>query len=136
MAQNGTETGKPSFTARQKRTLPILASASSISEAARLSDVGRRTLHRWLDDPNFRNELAGLHKEAADLARSQLQGVMLQAVLALADSLQDPNPEIRLRAIRTALDYSVKFNDIETLRQEFQDLEDSLNLSGGRHNEH
>ena len=128
MAQNGTETGKPSFTARQKRTLPILASASSISEAARLSDVGRRTLHRWLDDPNFRNELAGLHKEAADLARSQLQGVMLQAVLALADSLQDPNPEIRLRAIRTALDYSAKFNDIETLRQELRALEDSLHL--------
>ena len=54
MAQNGTETGKPSFTARQKRALPILASAPSIAEAARLSDVGRRTLHRWLDDPNFR----------------------------------------------------------------------------------
>ena len=135
MAQNGTETEKPGFTARQKRALPILASASSIAEAARLSDVGRRTLHRWLDDPDFRDELAKLHKEAADLARGLLQGVMLQAVLALADSLQDPNPEIRLRAIRTALNYSVKVNDIESLRQELQALEDSLNLSEG-HNEH
>ncbi len=128
MAQNGRETGKSSLTARQKKALPILASASSIADAARLSDVGRRTLHRWLDDPNFRDELAGLHKEAADLARSQLQGVMLQAVLALADSLHDPNPEIRLRAIRTALNYSVKFNDIESLREELRNLEDSLNL--------
>ena len=129
MAQNGPESGKPGLTARQKRTLPILASASSIAEAARLSDVGRRTLHRWLDDPDFRDELARCHKEAADLARSQLQGVMLQAVLALADSLQDPNPEIRLRAIRTALNYSVKLNDIERLREELQAFEDSLNLS-------
>ena len=128
MAQNGRETGKSSLTARQKKALPILASASSIADAARLSDVGRRTLHRWLDDPNFRDELAGLHKEAADLARSQLQGVMLQAVLALADSLHDPNPEIRLRAIGTALNYSVKFNDIESLREELRNLEDSLNL--------
>ena len=135
MAQNGSETERSTLSARQKRALPILASASSIAEAARLSDVGRRTLHRWLDDPDFRDELARLHKNAADLARSQLQGVMLQAVLALADSLQDPNPEIRLRAIRTALNYSVKVNDIESLREELQTLEDSLNLTR-IHNEH
>ena len=135
MARNGPKPGKSSLTARQKSALPVLASASSIAEAARLSDVGRRTLHRWLDDPDFRDELARLHKEAADLARGLLQGVMLQAVLALADSLQDPNPEIRLRAIRTALNYSVKVNDIESLRQDLQALEDSLNLSGD-HNEH
>ncbi len=135
MAQDGSETEKSSLTARQKRALPILASASSIAEAARLSDVGRRTLHRWLNDPDFRDELARLHKDAADLARSQLQSVMLQAVLALADSLQDPNPEIRLRAIRTALNYSVKVNDIESLREELQTLEDSLNLAR-IHNEH
>ena len=135
MAQNGPESEKSSLTARQKRALPILASASSIAEAARLSDVGRRTLHRWLDDPDFRDELARLHKEAADLARSQLQSVLLQAVLTLVDSLQDPNPEIRLRAIRTALNYSVKLNDIENVRQELQAFEDSLNLSGD-HNEH
>ena len=135
MAQNGPKTEKSSLTARQKRTLPVLASASSIAEAARLSDVGRRTLHRWLDDPDFRNELAALHEEAADLARSQLQGVLLQAVLVLADSLQDPNPEIRLRAIRTALNYSVKINDIERVREELQTLEDSLNLQRNR-NEH
>ena len=135
MAQNGPKSGKTSLTARQERALPILASASSIAEAARLSDIGRRTLHRWLDDPDFRDELARLHEEAADLARSQLQGVMLQAVLALADSLQDPNPEIRLRAIRTALDYSVKVNDIERLRKELHALEDSLDISRG-HDEH
>ena len=135
MAQNGSKTEKSSLTSRQNRALPVLASASSIAEAARLSDVGRRTLHRWLDDPDFRDELARLHKEAADLARGQLQGVMLQAVLALADSLQDSNPEIRLRAIRTALNYSVKIDYIERVHQELQTLEDSLNLSGG-HNEH
>ncbi len=50
MARNGTEPGKSSLTERQKRALPILASASSIAEAARLSDLGRRTLRRWLDD--------------------------------------------------------------------------------------
>ena len=62
------------------------------------------------------------------MARGQLKGVLLQAVLALADSLQDPNPDIRLRAIRTALNYSVKINDIEKVREELQALEDSLNL--------
>ena len=64
MTQNGPKSGKTSLTARQEKALPILASASSIAEASRLSDVGRRTLHRWLDDPDFRDELARLHEEA------------------------------------------------------------------------
>ena len=90
MTQNGSETEKPSLTARQKRALPIpaSASASAIAEAVRLSDVGRRTLHRWLDAPDFREGLAKLHKQAADLARSQ-----------------------------------------ESLREELQTLEDSLNVT-------
>ena len=128
MAHNDPKTKNSNLATRQRMALPILASAPSVAEAARLSKVGRRTLHRWLQDDDFRNELAQLHQQSAELARTQLQGLMLQAVLALGDSLEDPNPDIRMRVIRTALSFSVKLNDIHKLREEVQALEDALPL--------
>ena len=133
MAKNGPENKNSGLTARQRMALPILASAPSVAVAARLSDVGRRTLHRWLQDDDFRQELAQLHQESAELARTQLQGLTLQAILALGDALEDPNPDVRMRAIRTALSFSVKLNDIQKLKEDVQALEDSLPLWSARH---
>ena len=128
MALNGTQTKTPALSQRQRSALPILAAASSIAQAARLSRVGRRTLHRWLQDPDFRAQLARLQHQSAELAKGQLQGLTLQAVLHLGDFLEHPNPDIRLRAIRAILSYSTKLNEIQQLQQEIQALEDSLPL--------
>ena len=128
MTLNGSETTNPVLSPRQQSALPILAAASSIAQAARLSRVGRRTLQRWLQDPEFRAELGQLQCQAAELAKGQLQGLTLQAVLHLGSFLEDPNPDLRLRAIRAILNYSIKLNDIQELHQEVQALETSLPL--------
>ena len=133
MAKNDQKNKNPGLTTRQRMALPILASAPSVAAAARLSNVGRRTLDRWLRDDDFREELVQLHQQSAELARAQLQGLTLQAILALGDALEDPNPDIRMRAIRTALSFSVKLNDIQKLREEVQVLEDALPLWSARH---
>ena len=111
---------------RQRMALPIVAATPSLSEAARLSKVGRRTLYRWLEDEDFREALSQLHKQSADLATAQLQGLMLHAVQNLGELVKDPNPAVRLRAIRTALAYSVRLNEIESLNDELQAVRDSL----------
>ena len=125
MAKNDQKNKNPGLTTRQRMALPILASAPSVA-AARLSNVGRRTLDRWLRDDDFREELVQLHQQSVELAPAQLQGLTLQAILALGDALENPNPDIRMRAIRTALSFSVKLNDIQKLREEVQVFEDAL----------
>ena len=128
MAHNGPQNKKPDLTTRQRIALPILASAPSVAEAARLSKVGRRTLHRWLQDDDFRDELAQLHRQSAELVRTQLQNLTLQAILVLGDSLEDPSADIRIRAARTALSFSARLNDIHKLEQEVQALENAQHL--------
>ena len=128
MTLNGSETTNPDLSPRQEAALPILAAAASIAQAARLSRVSRRTLHRWLQDPEFRAELVQLQCQAAELAKGQLQGLTLQAVLHLGSFLEDPSSDIRLRAIRTILSYSTKLNEIQDLQEAVQALEDSLPL--------
>ena len=91
-----------------------------------MSRVSRRTLHRWLKDEEFRQKLSEQADKSGQLARLQLQEFSLRAVIALTDALEDPNPTLRMRAIRTALDFSGKFNEAQLLHEEIQALEDAL----------
>ena len=110
MAHNGSKNKNSSLKIRQQETLPILASAASITEAARLSNVSRRTLTRWLKDEDFRKQLSQIHEESAELARVKLQGLMLQAASVLEDTLHDPNPALRFRAAQSAIRFSTELN--------------------------
>ena len=112
MAQNGPEasSGKPALPPGRKGHCPYSRPhppspkpPASPTSAAGPSTAGWRT-------PISATNWLGSIKKPQIWPVARLQGVMLQAVLALADSLQDPNPEIRLRAIRTALNYSVKWS--------------------------
>ena len=128
MAQNDPATKNSGLSPRQQSALTTLAAAPSIAQAARLSKVGRRTLHRWLQDPEFRGQLAQLQRQSSQLAKGCLQSLTLQAVLHLGDFLENPDPEIRLRAIRAILNYSTKFNEIQELHTQVQALESTLPL--------
>ena len=119
---------KPAVAARQQSVLPILASSPSVSQAARVAGISRRTLTRWLQDPDFRDQLAQLQRQRAELAKGCLQDLSLQAVASLVEFLQVPNLEMRLKAIRTILEYSGKVGDIQELKEQVQSLETSLPL--------
>ena len=130
-AHAGKHAGKKEpLTPRQRATIPILAGANSVAAAARMSRVSRRTLHRWLKDEEFRQKLAEQGNKSGQLAHLQLQEISLRAVIALTDALEDPNPALRMRAIRTSLDFSGKFsgkfNEAQLLHEEIQALEDAL----------
>ena len=88
MEQNET-TEETSLTEKQLAALPYLLAAPSLSEGARLADVGRTTLYRWMNDDRFRSELESLRAEAARLAHSELRGLMLKGTLILAESMED-----------------------------------------------
>ena len=124
--QNSHAGKKKPNTPRQRATIPILAVANSVAAAARMSRVSRRTLNRWLKDEEFRQKLAEQANKSGQLARLQLQEISLRAVIALTDALEDPNPALRMRAIRTTLDFSGKFNEAQLLHEEIQALEDAL----------
>ena len=128
MSQNVPTGKKPSVAARQQSVLPILASSPSVSQAARIAGINRRTLSRWLEDPDFREQLAQLQRQRAELAKGCLQDLSLQAVASLVDYLQIPNLEMRLKAIRTILEYSGKVSGLQDLQDKVESLETSLPL--------
>ena len=118
---------------RQWAVLPVMASAPSLAQAARICGFSERTLRRWLDDDEFRGELARLRQESAELACLELQGLMLRSVSVLSQAKDDPDKAIRLRAARYAMSFAVRVCETEKLKKDIQDLEDALALSNAQH---
>ena len=116
------------LTDRQVVALPYVAAAPTLAEGARLASIARSTLHRWMEDAQFRRALENARAEAADLARTELQGLMLKAVLVLAESLDHPKPEVRLRAASSAMTLGLKVVDVKELHQRLDYLDDTVDL--------
>ena len=113
---------------RQQAVLPVMASAPSLAQAARISGFAERTLRRWLDDDDFRGELTRLRQESSELARLELQGLMLRSVSVLSQAMDDPEKAIRLSAARYAMSFAVRVCETEKLKKDIQDLEDAVAL--------
>ena len=115
------------LTPRQQSVLPVVALSPSIAQASRDSGVSERTLRRWLDDPAFREQLSQLHQEAFHLARRQLQALVPHMISVLAkEAMENPDPAVRIRAARYAMDYAVRFHDVDNLTADLRDLRATL----------
>lgn len=128
MEQNPTKKTNGRLTDRQAEALPHIAAAPTLSEGARIASIGRTTLYRWMEDDEFRRALESTRAEAADLARSELEGLMLKSTMVLADSLEDPAPTVRLRAASVALALGLKALDVKELHRRIDHVSDALAL--------
>ena len=130
MEQNGTDepTDATGLTDKQLAALPYIVAAPTLAEGARLATIGRTTLYRWMEDPGFRHALETTRSEAADLARTELEGLMLKSVLVLAEALEDPAPPVRLRAAHAAMTLGLRAIDLKELRRRLDSLDDALSI--------
>ena len=133
MRENGREIQKSSITFRQQAALTVIAATPTVAQAARQSGIGESTLYRWLEDPDFRAELVRLREESANLARQELQGLMLRSVSVIAEAMDDPDKAIRLRAARYAMSFAAHIGEVEKLRKEIQEVEAALPIWTAHH---
>lgn len=128
MLQNVTVRNSESLTQRQLVALPYVASEATVSEGARAAGIARMTLTRWQRDPAFREELERMRRNISELAYSNLEGLTLKSVIRLQQLLDDPDPNVRHRAIKTALSLSLSIRDNRELRRQMETLESALTL--------
>jgi hypothetical protein len=127
MEHHGTENTE-SPTQRQLNALPYLLAAPTIAEGARMASIGRTTLYRWMNDPDFKHRLEKMRADAANLARTEIKGLMLKSVLVVAEALEDPSPAVRLRAAQTALAMGFKADDLQDMAKRMERVDDALHL--------
>lgn len=124
--------GTASLTDKQLQALPYIVTSPSVSEAAKLAEVARSTLYRWMENDEFRRELERLRSEALELAHAELKGLMLKATQVVGESMDDANPLVRLRAAQIALSIGLKAVEVKEIQRRIQLLDDALPLWASR----
>ncbi len=107
MSPNATNSEKE-LSERQVLAIPHLVSAKSVSETADLIGVNRKTIYRWMDDPNFREEYDRQRDAIANFARDGMRALMLKALVIQAERLDSNNAKERARAAKEIIDYDAK----------------------------
>ena len=117
---------QPQLTPAQKRAIPALLSAPSITEAARESKVSKRSIFRWLrENAPFQDALAEARQQALAHAATRLQhfaGETVETMQGLLQSDRHIEPG-RASLVRTALDFAFRAGAYDDLQRRLRQLE-------------
>ena len=127
------EDGRPVFlTHKQITALPFIISAPSLAEGARRAGLARSTIYRWMEDDHFRARFERLRDEALSLAQAEMKGVALKGAMVLAEMLDDPSSDIRLRAAQTAVYAGFKVDENSEIKKRIDRLAEAFDLQRSR----
>ena len=77
------------FTARQEQAIQALLTGANVNEAAKLIQVGRTTLYRWLNDAAFRTAYHTAQERSHIWSVNRLQSLTAKAIQVLERILDD-----------------------------------------------
>ena len=117
------------LTARQEKALAALLDHPTIRDAARASQIGERTLYRWLaEDPRFKDAYAAVRRARLQQSIGRLQQTADDVVAALYQIVNDPDAtsSSRVAAGKTLLTFLFKGVELNDLQQRLEALESGL----------
>ena len=83
---------------KKQIAIEILATGQDISKAAELSNVSRPTLYKWINDPDFKRELAKRQGEMIQHLSAKYLSLGDEVIDAIRAGLNDRSISTRLRA--------------------------------------
>jgi transposase-like protein len=113
------------FGRKKETAIAALLSQRNIEEAARATGVGTRTLYRWLDIPDFREEYLHARRQAFGQATARMQHASSTAVTLLLNVMIDKNAPAssRVRAAAFVLERAEKAFELDDLNARITRLE-------------
>lgn len=124
--QNPTE---KKLTPKQIKAIPVILSASSISEGCLKAGISRDTFYVWWQIPAFKDEFTRQRTEAIDEALHILKASLTEAVSTLQGLLKAqglPGEGTRLKAAIAIVESALRSIEIENLEVRISELERSL----------
>jgi hypothetical protein len=117
---------------KEARAIAALLCEPSVEAAARTARVGARTLRRWLQRPDFAEELSRAAREAMAGATKSLRAASVEAVETLRAVLADAEgpTTARVSAARVVLEQAQRAAEREELEARIVDLERAVEERG------
>ena len=119
MTLNGT------LSTKKQAAIAALLTSPSITEAAEVSGIGRSTMHRWLEDPEFKQALSAAEAEAISSAVRRMVGDMSENLSTMREIRDDEESSAALKLRAAALlDASLlKWREIASIEERLVALE-------------
>ena len=93
--------GDTVLSSKQERVLEMLLSGSTVSDAARVSEVDRATVHRWLrSHPRFRARVNGGRDALRRAAEARLEVLAEQALDVVGRALDRADTQAAIAVLR------------------------------------
>lgn len=113
-------------TAKRDAAALHLAQGRSVKAAARLTDIGERTLHRWLDEPDFVDLVQQQRTRLFDTATGRLTGLTRRATARLRQLLASRSEKVALGACKAVLAECLRCREQLDLARQIGELRDEV----------
>jgi hypothetical protein len=108
-----------------------LAQGQTTGQAAKVGGITGRTVLRWLEDDDFRQEIADTRTDLMRLAVGRLAAGAAKAVDTLVDALDTERGQARVQAAKVLLESSLALRESLDLEERIAALE-AAEQDGGR----
>jgi cytosine/adenosine deaminase-related metal-dependent hydrolase len=126
------------FGRKKEEAIAGLLSQRTVEDAARVAGVGTKTLLRWLQIPEFRDEYLRARREAVYQSIARMQQSTGAAGVTILKLMTDPTvpAAVRLRAAECVFDHAVKGIELEDIELRVSELERAAQSKRDGHSEY
>ena len=120
------------FSPQQQRLLAALAAAPDMQSAVKLAGVGRTTVHRWMQQPAFRDELNRRRDAVFAEALASVKTHAGRAVTELTRLLRVKDNRLRRLVCNDILEHGLNIREFEDIERRLTVLEKAVEASAKR----
>lgn len=108
---------------RRPAAVLALAQGHTTGQAAKQAGVSGRTILRWLDDPDFRQEITDTRTDLLRAATGRLAAASTKAVDTLVDALTTEKGQARVQAAKVLLESTLALRESLDLEERIAAIE-------------
>jgi hypothetical protein len=118
----------PKLSARQKRAIGLVLSASTLTEGLKAAGIGKTTWFNWKAQEPFLRACRVWEDACWAESLERAKGGALTAIDVLRELLTHKDPHVRLQACQTLLGYSLKVSERLDVMREIRELQKAVGL--------
>lgn len=116
------------LTTRQRRAIPLVLSASTLTEGLKAAGIGRTTWWNWKGQETFLRACQAWEDAcfAESLQRAKLAN--LKAIDKIAELISHHDPRVALQACQALVPYSLRLSETLDLKRELAEIRKRLGM--------
>lgn len=114
------------LTSRQLLAINQIIASPTLEEACIKAKISKGTLYAWLKGEAFKSELKRQRDEVIRDALDRLKCGISKAVDELINLMASKNPNLKYRACKDIIDYTLKSIEIENIEERLDRVESAI----------